>query len=68
MKTIKSYDDYIAEERLMGKALKAQKFIELCQLVAQKANSDLAATRDAVADHTLSYDLMKGISDKLQKL
>jgi hypothetical protein len=68
MKGIKSYDDYLAEERLMGKSLKAQKFIELCQLVSQKATSDLAATRDLVADHTLSYDLMKAFSDKLQKL
>ena len=73
MKRVKTFEDFsegnhLDEDRLMGRELKAQKFIDMCIAVAEKAISNPEQARRVVADHTLSYDLLKKITDAINKI
>ena len=61
-------ESQIIEESLVGRDLKAQKFVDLCIAVAEKAVSNPDEVRRAVKDHTLSYGDIKKFTDAISKI
>jgi hypothetical protein len=62
-----TFKDFVNEGEFSGRALKAQKFIEMCQAVVDKYNTSPDETRDMLGDHPMTYDAMKKITTEAKK-
>ena len=68
MSEFQSFNDFLNEADFSGKLLKSQKLIDLCILVSEKFKTEPDKVREILSDHTMSYDLMKKLSDSINKL
>lgn len=62
------FDSSLNEAEFSGRALKAQKFIELAIAVAEKYQREPDKVRDALMDHSMTYDIVKKLTDAVNKI
>lgn len=73
MKHIQKFENFnskddVNEAEFSGRMLKAQKLIDLCNLVSQKFATNPDAVRQALVDHTMSYDTIKKLVASVEKV
>ena len=63
-----AFDSSINEAEFSGRALKAQKFIELAIAVAEKYQREPDKVRTALMDQSMTYDIVKKLTDAVNKI
>jgi hypothetical protein len=71
MKRIQNFEVFessVNEAEFSGRALKAQKFIELSIAVAEKFQREPDKVREVLMDHSMTYDTVKKLTDAVNKI